>query len=229
MFLYKDERFGCFPKACAVCLYSREILQEFLMSHPDIDNRLPCLVRDIYGHEYLKLVMAVVAVFGIQLIEPFHATTISKQSNHNTLTIFFKNLHDHMSVPITNQFFDMDNPWYPGISTGLFKAVRDSYGKNVTESLHDDLRNYTEEAVKLANFMQPGLQKTLARQRRDCGLSDEFVPEHTIGKLNEEVRENAPTHNLGMESSCGRVGHRTKKTLNLEATSRSIMINGTKA
>ena len=37
------------------------------------------------------------------------------------------------------------------------------------------------------------------------------------------------THNLGMESSCGLVGHRTKKNLNLEATSRSIMINGTKA
>ena len=84
MFLYKDERFGCFPKACAVCIYSRELLQEFLSMHPDIDNRLACLVRDIYGQEYVKLCMAVVAVFCIQLIEPFHATTISKTSNHNT-------------------------------------------------------------------------------------------------------------------------------------------------
>ena len=32
-----------------------------------------------------------------------------------------------------------------------------------------------------------------------------------------------------MESSCGLVGHRTKKNLQLEATSRSIIINGTKA
>ena len=30
MFLYKDERFGCFPKACAVCIFSKEILKDFL-------------------------------------------------------------------------------------------------------------------------------------------------------------------------------------------------------
>ena len=132
MFLYKDERFGCFPKACAVCLHSREILQDFLLSHPDIDNRLACIVRDIYRQEYLKLVLAVVVIFGIQLIEPFHATTISKQSNHKTLKLFFKNLHDTMYVPITNHFFVLDNPWYPGISIGLFEAVKDSYGKDVT-------------------------------------------------------------------------------------------------
>ena len=89
MFLYKDERFGCFPKACAVCIYSRELLQEFLLSHPDIDNRLACIVRDIYSQDYLKLVMAVVAVFGLQLIETFHAKTVSKTSNHNTLKVFF--------------------------------------------------------------------------------------------------------------------------------------------
>ena len=116
MFLYKDERFGCFPKACAVCIYSREILQEFLMSHPDIDNRLACLVRDIYGQEYVKLCMAVVGVFGIQLIEPFHAKTISKDSNHDTLKIFFQNLHDKMGETITSEFLNLDSPWYPGIT-----------------------------------------------------------------------------------------------------------------
>ena len=63
----------------------------------------------------------------------------------------------------------------------------------------------------------------------DYGLSDEFAPEHPIDNLSEKARENAPIHNLGMESSYGLVGHRTKKNLNLESTSRSIMINGTKA
>ena len=66
MFLYKDKSFV--KKACAVCIYSRELIKEFLFSHPDIINRLACLVRDIYNLEYVVIVMAVVAAFGIQLI-----------------------------------------------------------------------------------------------------------------------------------------------------------------
>jgi hypothetical protein len=206
MFLYKDERFGCFPKACAVSIYSRELLQEFLLSHPDIDNRLACLVRDIYSQDYLKLMMAVVAVFGLQLIETFHAKTVSKSSNHNKLKVFFQGLHDKMNDPITDKFFLLDMPWYPGISPELFSAIKDSYGNEVVESIKDVLKNYSEEAVKLANWIQPGLQKTLARQRRDYGLSDEFDAEHPIDELSNKARENAPVHNLGMESSCGLVG-----------------------
>ena len=80
MFLYKDERFGCFPKACGVVLYMRETVNDFLSSHPDIDNRLACIVRDVYEQEYLVLVLAVVAAFGLQLVEPFHSKTLSKTS-----------------------------------------------------------------------------------------------------------------------------------------------------
>ena len=70
----------------------------------------------------------------------------------------------------------------------------------------------------------------MGRQRHDCGLSvsEEFEPEHPIADLPEHARENAPVHNLGMESLCGLVGHRTGKTRNIEATSQSIMIQGTK-
>ena len=80
MFLYKDERFGCFPKACAVVLYMREAVNDFLSSHPDIDNRLACIVRDTYDQEYLVLVLAVVGAFGVQLVEPFHSKTPNKNS-----------------------------------------------------------------------------------------------------------------------------------------------------
>ena len=63
MFLYKDERFGCFPKASGVVLYSMETLSEFLMENPDIDNRLACIVRDILKQQYLP------ACFGIQITQ----------------------------------------------------------------------------------------------------------------------------------------------------------------
>ena len=229
MFLYKDERFGCFPKACGVCLYSREVLQDFLQSHPHIDNRLACLVRDIYGQEYVKLCMAVVASFGIHLLEPFHATTISPSSNHNTLKDFFQEVHDKMGEKITDEFFTFSSPWYPGISQRLFDDVKEGYGKEVVEAIVEVTREYPLEAVKLANHFQPSLQITLARQRRDYNLSDMFPPEHPIDEISNKARVNSPTHNLGMESSCGLVGHRTKKNRQLDATSRSIIIDGTKA
>ena len=83
--------------------------------------------------------------------------------------------------------------------------------------------------MKLANHFQPSLQITLARQQRDYNLSDTFPPEHPIDEISDETRVNAPTHNLEMESSCCLVGHRTQKNRQLDATSRSIIIYGTKA
>ena len=110
MFLYKDERFGCFPKACAVCIYSNDTLQNFLMANTNIDNRLACLVRDIIEQEYALLVMAVVAVFGIELIEPFHAVTISKTSTHKRLQVFVQKMYCKMLSPISEDFFNFVTP-----------------------------------------------------------------------------------------------------------------------
>ena len=58
MFLYKDERFGCFPKACAVCIYSNDTLQNFLMANTNIDNRLACLIRDSMLYLYWLLLLS---------------------------------------------------------------------------------------------------------------------------------------------------------------------------
>ena len=48
-----------------------------------------------------------------------------------------------------------------------------------------------------------------------------------ISELSNTIREQAPINNLSMENACGKVGHRTKKNRHLEATSRSMMIQGT--
>ena len=228
MFLYKDERFGCFPKACAVCIYSRDLLNEFLTSHPDIDNKLACIVRDVYKQEYMELVLAVVAAFGLQLIEPFHAKTISKSSTHDSLTIFFRNLHEAMENPIDVSFFLLEKPWYPGVSQRLFDDVKEGYKSHVVKSIVSVLQENLDGAVKLGNYFQPQLKITLARQRRDYGLSSDFPPEHPVQEFPSNVREKAPVHNLEMESSCGKVGYRTKENRDLNATSRALIIEGTK-
>ena len=40
MFLYKDERFSCFP-----AFFSREILHDYLVINPDVDNKLACSIQ----------------------------------------------------------------------------------------------------------------------------------------------------------------------------------------
>jgi hypothetical protein len=133
-----------------------------------------------------------------------------------------------MLKPINSEFFYFSKPWYPGISDELFSGVKKSYKPHVVEAVDDYIKLHIEDANELANFMQPDLATTLARQRRDYNISEEFEPEFSINDLSEKVKENAPVNNLGIESACGLVGHKVKKNCNLEATSRSIIIEGTK-
>ena len=86
-----------------------------------------------------------------------------------------------------------------------------------------------KEAIKLGNFMLPDMKVTLARQRRDYGISADFEPEFPIAELSDNIRVKAPINNLAMENACGKVGHRIKKNRHLQASSRSIMIDGTAA
>ena len=184
---------------------------------------------ETHEQEYLILVLAVVAAFGLQLVEPFNSKTLSKSSNHNTLIIFFQELYIKMNADLNQDFFKLQKPWCPGVSQDLFDAVKEGYKEHVVVAVQGVLMENMTEAIKLGNFMLPDLRTTLARQRRDYGISDEFEQEFPIAKLINTIREQAPSNNLAMENACGKVGHRTKKNINLEATSRSIMIQGTAA
>ena len=133
-----------------------------------------------------------------------------------------------MGAGVDQDFFLLQDPWCPGVSKELFEAVKEGYKGHVVSSLQTVLKDNMAEAIKLGNFMLPDMRTTLARQRRDYGVSDEFEPEFPVAELSETVRKEAPINNLAMENACGKVGHRTKKNRNLDATSRSIMIEGTK-
>ena len=162
------------------------------------------------------------------MIEPFHDLTISKDSSHKSLQIFFKDLYRKLITPITEDFFSFEKPWYPGISDSLCKGFKKGYKPYIIESVQEYVMEHIEEAVKLANFFQEDLAITLARQRRDFSVSEEFEAEFPVEKLGDNASQNALVHNLAMENFCGLVGHRTSKSKTLESTSRSMIIQGTK-
>ena len=70
---------------------------------------------------------------------------------------------------------------------------------------------YLYKAVKLADFFQPELAETLARQRKDYGLSDKFEAEFQVENLSQHAAVNSPINNMSMESYCGLVEHKTAK------------------
>ena len=86
-----------------------------------------------------------------------------------------------------------------------------------------------DAALKIGNLLLPQLQTTIARQRRDYDLSDEFPPELPISELTDAQRENAPVNTMKMKQTCGLVAHRSKKNKSVECTSRQIIIQGTAA
>ena len=77
LFAYKDQRFDCLSRAAAVLLFYSDNLTIFIVLNTQITNRLSCLVRELLGFSYLKPALAVFAAYGLHLIEPFYATTIS--------------------------------------------------------------------------------------------------------------------------------------------------------
>ena len=76
LFHLKDARYGSLSKSCAVVCYHWHDFIDFLDSHDYVTNRLACLVRDAMNLEYIKVIISVIAVLGIQVISPFHARTV---------------------------------------------------------------------------------------------------------------------------------------------------------
>ena len=146
--------------------------------------------------------MAIIPVFGIELIEPFHAVTISKTSTHKSLQVFLQELYCKMLFPISEDFFKLETPWYPGISDELFDNVIKGYKTHVVQSVKEYALHHLDKAVKLANFFQPDLAETLARQRKDYGLSDKFEAEFPVENLSEHAAVNSPINYMSMESYC---------------------------
>ena len=88
---------------------------------------------------------------------------------------------------------------------------------------------HKEEVIKLANLTLAELRVVLARQRRDYGIDQEaFPPQFPVQEQAANV-DDAPVHNMGMERICGKVDYRLEKLKNLNAVSRSIILQKTQA
>ena len=227
LFAYKDQRFGCLSRAASVLLFYYEHLSEFLNKNPQISNRLACLVREVLSLPYLKVIFAAFASFGIHLVEPFYAMTITKGATHSSLKTFYRDLHSSMSQPVSAEFFMFKEPAFLGVSKDLFDRIKESYGLSVVDSVTQVSDQYKEEMVKVINLMLPELRTVLARQRRDYGLDEDNFPAQFPVDDQADNIDDTPVHNIGMERLCGTVDYRVKKMMTLSAVSRSMVLEKT--
>ena len=71
------------------------------------------------------------------------------------------------------------------------------------------------------------LRIVLARQRRDYGIDEELFPAEFPVLDQAGNIDDTPVTNIGMERGCGKVDYRLQKLKNLEAVSRSIILQKT--
>ena len=228
LFAYKDQRFGCLPRAAAVLLFLLEALAGFLTDNPQIVNKLSCLARDLLQLPYLKTIFLVYAALGIHVIEPFFAMTIKKTSTHSSLKIFYQQLYDGMDTNVDLSFFDFKEPRFNAVSSELFEGVKQSYGANVVETVSSFCQEFGDDAVKLVNLLLPELRKVLGRQRRDYGLDPTAFPVEFPVEQQAENVDDCPVTNLEMERFCGKVDYRETKLKSLRAVSRSMILEKSK-
>ena len=123
---FKDARFGLLSRCSAIVIYHWEDLKDFLTSHDYITNKLAILVRDtMCNHEFTKIMITTVAAIGLQVISPYHAVTISKNSTHSSLKEFFIDVYNSLkNMEVTSEFFKFEKPAIECVSENIFKSAK---------------------------------------------------------------------------------------------------------
>ena len=224
LFCYKDQRFGCLSKASGVLLQNLPHLKQFLSIHPNINNKLACLVREVMDLPHLVVVLAVYAGIGIHVIEPFYAKTINKDSTHSSLKEYYTLLHKDLGSVVKEDFFIFDTPVLDSETKELFFGVLAGYGDSVVKAVKEVAQEHMDDCLALVNICLPRLQTVLARQRRDYGLSEEFPAQFPVFDQCANP-DDTPVNNKAMERQCGTVDYRLHKLRQLSAVSRSMALN----
>lgn len=107
--ILNDFRFGLLFTVTMACYHWGNFL-EFREQDEYITNKLAFLIHDVTSKEYIPIILAIIAAFGVHSISPFFAKT-KRKSSHSELQIYFDRLYGflhHHNVDGT--FFDFDKP-----------------------------------------------------------------------------------------------------------------------
>jgi hypothetical protein len=178
--------------------------------------------------EYIKTVLAVVAAFGVHLIEPFFIITKSQKTTHSELQSTFTDMYSGLKYgEINEDFFKFEKSAMKGVSNNLTRAVvRNEYGHEVVKSCEAVSGERIEDCIVLANAVSQKLATVLSMQRGRYYEFGEHESEYVVFDQAPKI-DKTITNNIAMERQCGQADNRLKKKPRLETVSRDIILKRT--
>ena len=228
LFEFKDSRFASLSESAAVVCHHWDDFIEFLDQHDYITNKLACLVRDAMKFEYILVVLAVIATFGVQLISPYFFKTISK-ANHSQLKSYFTDVYNSlMNRFIDESFFTFDGACIDGVSDrALETVIKEEYGSQVIESVKARAIEHIDECITLANILKGEMAAVLENQRgKEYGFGSNPNSEYYVFDQAFGI-DKAITNNIELERQCGSHCNRLQKKPSISTVSRGNILKGT--
>ena len=224
----KKERFNRFVYLAAVVLHHQPQIQDFLAKYDTITNTLACIVRAFEECEFLSVLLAVAAVLGIHLVEPYLSVTYFDPPKYEDLIPIMRQLYKDLKTTDTKDLLDISKPAFSFIDEKRFKECI-KWDKDVLKSLKDNIAIHSEKIVDVLSLILPELAQGFFVQRGDVfGFgpfdpdSDKLVTRIDLQKLNQ-----APINNLDSERAVGSVNYElgVRGATQLKAASDALVKN----
>lgn len=222
---FRKERFNRFVYLCAVILYLDPYIWSFLTKYEHVTNSLACIVRSFEGVEFLKVHLAVGALFGVHLIEPFLAITTSTNIDYSTLTYHMKELYLDLTTADPQALLDTSKPAFGFITRELFQKCK--YNGEILSAVANVVGEHSDRIVKVISLALPKLAEGFHRQRADVFGFGDFDEDSglLVTKKDQAKLQHAPINNIAAERHVGSFQHElsVRGACQLDAASGSIV------
>ena len=188
-------------------------------------NNLACIVRAFEEVEFLKVHLAVGALLGVHLIEPFLSLTTSSKIDYGQLTTSMKELYHDLTTSKPERLLDISKPAFEFVTQERFESCK--YGSEIVSALKLVVDAHSDRIVRLLALCLPKLSEGFQRQRGDVFGFGTFDPESSllVSKLDQTKLLKAPINNLAADRHVGSVNYELKirGATQLTAASDSIV------
>ena len=157
------------------------------------------MVRDALCLEYIRVVVPLITVIGVQLVARYYAMTISNKSTHSSLKLFFENLYEELcNHQVDETFFSLTSPAFKSVSDKLFQEVQKNYEIDIVKAVKKMAESHINDCITLAQIMLPHLGEVFRSQRGKCYDFGDIEEEYPVFEQCDNI-DQTPVHNLQME------------------------------
>ena len=207
---FRKERFNRFVYLCAVILYLDPFIWSFLSKFEHVTNNLACIVRAFEDVDFLQVHLAVGALVGIHLVEPFLSLTTSSTVDYHQLTVSMRQLYMDLTTTKPEKLLDLTKPAFDFITKERFDSCK--YNKDLLAAVKRIVDQDSERIVKVLSLTLPKLASGFHRQRANVFGFGSFDPDSSmlVSKKDQVKLMKAPINNLAAERHVGSVNYELK-------------------